>query len=135
MSGRRCWRGLIALILLGSLQAGACSFGPSPEQDYFGSQKPNSCAGLCGSQDAVPGSSPECWCDNECNESDDCCSDWIKLCSDGGVWDGGTTASCKGRCGPDDPDPNPLCYCDPDCVDAGDCCSDYATFCGGSDGG
>ena len=50
----------------------------------------NSCAGMCGDSDPVPGSFPECTCDATCFDSDSCCLD---ICT-AGVCDG--EAFCNG---------------------------------------
>lgn len=39
-----------------------------------------SCAGMCGSSDAVPGSSPACYCDDFCETNGDCCDDHADVC-------------------------------------------------------
>ncbi|MBI3200889.1 MAG: hypothetical protein HYZ29_05030 [Myxococcales bacterium] len=39
-----------------------------------------SCQGLCGSPDAVPGSSPACYCDAACEGYGDCCADYSSAC-------------------------------------------------------
>jgi Somatomedin B domain len=44
---------------------------------------------------------------------------------------GGSTAgaSCKGKCGSDQPQGSPECYCDDKCTGNKDCCSDYDKEC------
>ena len=80
-----------------------------------------SCAGKCGSDDAVGG----CYCNAACVQYGDCCADYATVCG------GSTTAgSCAGQCGSDDAVGG--CYCNAECVQYGDCCPDYATACPGS---
>ncbi len=129
-------RRLRAVTLLALAYLGACSLGVSPEDDYFTSTQ-NSCAGHCGSDVAVPGSDPECFCDDVCVDSGDCCSDFSAVCAvDGaaGSSGDGASGSCVGFCGELDPVPGAECYCDVDCTANGDCCADYAAACT-ADGG
>ncbi len=124
-----------ALLALVFLYAGACSLGVPSKEEYFRADK-NSCAGHCNSYDPAPGSSPECFCDVDCLDADDCCHDYVPVCNpDGSAGTGGArgdggTGSCKGHCGSELPVPgDPECYCDSLCVEGGDCCPDYPQVC------
>jgi hypothetical protein len=124
-------RRLGAVCLVAIVCAGSCSLGVASEDDYFGVDK-NSCAGHCGSDTPVPDSDPECFCDDVCVESGDCCKDFVAACGYDGSLDASGDAgpgSCAGQCGSSDPQGNLPCFCDDACVDAGDCCSDYASLC------
>ena len=47
---------------------------PEPEPTAPG------CVDRCDGDGPVPGSSPECYCDELCLEYDDCCSDYTATC-------------------------------------------------------
>jgi hypothetical protein len=120
-------RRLRAVTLVALAYLGACSLGVSSEDDYFAVDE-NSCVGFCGSESPVPGSSPECFCDEACVDSGDCCKDAIAVCGlDGGSSGDAPAGSCACLCG--SPDPAGECFCDDACVDNGDCCPDYAQLC------
>lgn len=60
-----------------------------------------SCQGNCGSSQPVPNSSPECYCDDLCEQNNDCCDDKATVCGSGGSGGtGGGTANgtCKKFC-------------------------------------
>lgn len=83
-----------------------------------------SCDGLCGSTAPAPGSSPECFCDSQCETLGDCCADRATVCESAG-----SSGSCQGRChstGATDAG----CYCDASCEAFGDCCTDFGQVCG-----
>jgi hypothetical protein len=121
---------LIALLLA---HAGSCSFGVAQEDEYFAaSVKKIGCEGHCGKASVVPGSEPECFCDPECVEVDDCCEDYALVCkSDASVPGDGGAGSCLGYCGYEDevPGSSPGCFCDDACIDSDDCCLDYLAVC------
>ncbi|KAG1963742.1 proteoglycan [Pimephales promelas] len=81
------------------------------------SSNPNSCKGRCG-EGYYRGSL--CQCDHECLGLNECCTDFIDLCT--------TKDSCKGRCGEPFNRGNP-CHCDIDCVPYKQCCPDYEGMC------
>ena len=89
-----------------------------------------SCSGACGGQ-----GSGECFCDDQCVTSGDCCSDYAAQCDGGDGGDGGDSGdqpppaggSCAGACGGQG---SGECYCDDLCATSGDCCADYDTECG-----
>jgi hypothetical protein len=85
-----------------------------------------SCVGSCGSEAAVPGSSPECYCDDQCQAMGDCCADKATACAAMPV--GG---SCQGKCGSTTGVGTGAnaCYCDASCTAYGDCCGDFAGVC------
>ncbi len=97
----------------------------------------SSCAASCGGAS----SDGSCYCDAECTDNGDCCSDYAAQCGGGGgtdpgAGDGGGGAAggtCAGVCGGASPDGS--CYCDGACTGNGDCCTDYAQQCGGGGGG
>ncbi|KAK7150897.1 hypothetical protein R3I93_011982 [Phoxinus phoxinus] len=78
---------------------------------------PNSCGDRCG-EGYYRGSL--CQCDYECLGLNECCADFLDLCT--------TKDSCKGRCGEPFNRGNP-CHCDIDCVPYNQCCSDYESMC------
>lgn len=88
-----------------------------------------SCEGSCGDQSA----DGECYCDELCLESGDCCADALELCAE----DVGELPpppmeedfSCADACG--GAAPSNSCFCDDQCADLGDCCGDKVAQCGG----
>jgi hypothetical protein len=124
-------RRLGAACLLALVHAGACSLGVSPEDEYFGLDT-NSCAGHCGSDVPIPDSDPECFCDELCVDTGDCCKDFVAVCGFDGSLDASSDAgpgSCAGACGSDAAQGDPPCFCDDLCTENADCCADYATLC------
>jgi len=77
----------------------------------------NSCVGNCGAQ--APGG---CWCDSQCAQFGDCCSDKAAACDAPP-----DPNSCVGNCGQQAPGG---CWCDSQCVNFGDCCTDKSPVCG-----
>lgn len=83
-----------------------------------------SCKNRCQKQ------SIDCWCDETCAATNDCCSDYRKECV---CYDGSTSScrkesgSCDGACGVQSKDGT--CFCDMKCFEKGDCCEDYSTMC------
>lgn len=115
---------------------GSDDAGPMPEP---GEGQTGSCAGSCGSEDAIDaGGGNTCFCDLGCVEYGDCCDDHQAVCGGGDPSEGGEddapAATCAGACGSSTAQATASgdeCYCDEICSDNGDCCSDYAASCGG----
>jgi hypothetical protein len=93
---------------------------PEPEPD------PSSCEGSCDAQ--APGG---CWCDAQCTQFGDCCSDYANLCIELPTPPPAPPpppeGDCVGACGAQSP---AGCWCDAQCVQFGDCCEDVAETCG-----
>lgn len=100
----------------------------------------NSCLGHCGEQRTG------CWCDMQCSQYADCCSDYAARCESGGIGGmsgaggaggfagSGSMPSCKpSNCGSSSPVTlnGVACYCDEACLDNSDCCANYDAVCGG----
>ncbi|KAB7507465.1 Poly(U)-specific endoribonuclease [Armadillidium nasatum] len=79
----------------------------------------SSCSDRCGES----GDSSTCWCNNQCEDFSDCCSDYSSLC-----------LSCQDRCGESYSSSKP-CQCNSACGNNYDCCDDYSSECGGGGGG
>lgn len=108
--------------------------GDEPAPGDGGSSEPTaSCIDRCGNYDI----NATCQCDDLCESSDDCCSDFEMVCnapipgSDVPVPEPKppTGPSCAGHCNPGG-SPDGVCFCDSDCVQYGDCCDDQASVCG-----
>jgi hypothetical protein len=84
---------------------------PQPEPEPA---DPNSCVGECGGE--APGG---CWCDDQCAQYGDCCSDVLAECK--------PAQSCDGSCGGKAASG---CWCDSQCAKYGDCCGDKVQLCG-----
>jgi len=73
------------------------------------------CAGHCGETAPRPSN---CYCDVDCTDFGDCCSDYLAECGD----------SCLGHCGLEAPNG---CSCNYSCsFDDTGCCSDFESLCG-----
>lgn len=70
------------------------------------------CRSNCGRKNPIG----NCWCDEGCLQTDDCCTDYNATC----------IATCQGSCGQKS---KFNCWCDRVCKDAGDCCADYDSVC------
>jgi hypothetical protein len=103
----------------------------------------SSCVGKCNKAPTGTG----CGCDVDCERSasytrphahrelcshivlapryDDCCSDYVSICKNGGGRLS-VTGSCRGLCGGQG---SGTCYCDSTCSTSSDCCSDYQAQC------
>jgi hypothetical protein len=105
-----------------------------------------SCKGICGKQ-APAG----CFCDDQCMQNGDCCSDKALVCGGAsgptcgnGLCEAGesstscasdcpaSSSTCKGYCGGKSAG---ACYCDDQCAQNGDCCPDKVPVCGAGAGG
>jgi hypothetical protein len=114
-----------------------------------GTGGPDSCVDKCGSK-----ADSGCWCDTQCAQYNDCCSDRDAVCGGAGTGgtsgaggstggSGGTTGGAGGTtseagctaalCGTASPgvENGTKCYCDSSCTGYGDCCSNMAAVCGG----
>uniref|UniRef100_A0A8C5AAC3 SMB domain-containing protein n=1 Tax=Gadus morhua TaxID=8049 RepID=A0A8C5AAC3_GADMO len=67
---------------------------------------------------------PYCRCDNLCKTYSSCCSDFDRLCLQGGY------ECSKDRCGEARNDLH-ACHCSEDCLARGDCCTNYKNLCRG----
>jgi len=111
---------------------------PSEEPSEEPSEDPEdpsegSCVGKCGGY-----AGNNCYCDDECEDSGDCCSDYKDICEDSAPPSppspsppspsppSPSPGSCVGKCGGY---AGNNCYCDDECESAGDCCSDYTEVC------
>lgn len=103
--------------------------------DGDGGNGAGSCAGNCGGEGSAGTS---CYCDAQCVETGDCCSDYAASCdgngdgggdNDGGDngGGGGNNPSCVGKCGMSDDQGG--CFCEDTCLEFEDCCQDFAAVC------
>lgn len=76
---------------------------------------PGSCAGACGA------SADGCFCDEVCQQFNDCCPDKAQVCP------ASPARACDNQCGGQS---GSGCWCDPSCPMFGDCCSGYYQSCG-----
>lgn len=91
------------------------------------------CAGMCGSKEPQTFGDGACFCDSECAQHFDCCTDYASQCQPDKL------PSCKGQCGIVNPQPlsgGGYCFCHKDCHpwmtdnnSDGSCCIDYPTVC------
>ena len=114
---------------------------PTPEPTPSPSPSSASCQGICGSPNAAPGSSPSCYCDDQCTGYRDCCGDYQAACGGSSTPEPtpaptptpapSGSGSCVGMCFASGPAPgsSPACYCDASCLGFGDCCADFGTAC------
>ena len=94
----------------------------------------------CLVSDSTSGST--CYCDRNCSQNGNCCSDYHQTCSNSSI--NSTFTSCKdiGYCCSgidnacyafgrrnDDNFMRETCFCDESCLTSGDCCADYDLFC------
>lgn len=86
--------------------------------------------GACLPSECGERSASGCYCDDECVQYGDCCSNHEAVCSGEVSQCGGPPSACGEQA-------TSGCWCDASCSEYGDCCADYATACGagGDEGG
>jgi hypothetical protein len=74
-----------------------------------------------------------CFCDAQCVDFGDCCSNAATLCELGRAPDGSQAECSKEECGgsgnPNAAPDAPQCFCDQQCVQFGDCCANVTEVC------
>lgn len=94
--------------------------------------------GSCADYSYCGRKSADCWCDYQCTQTGDCCTDYYVTCGDNSPLQKWlhTGGSCLANCGgfvKYDMGPNHAitgCWCDPECYLEGDCCPNFQSQCG-----
>jgi hypothetical protein len=66
-----------------------------------------------------------CYCDSDCAQNGDCCSDYQLQCASPQKPQGSCAKTCVGR----GKNGTSSCYCDASCLALGDCCQDRTLYC------
>jgi len=82
------------------------------------------------SHDNPGGDNDPCFCDEGCEDAEDCCDSYYTECIDSGC-------AAVDACGEstEQTDADGACYCDEQCSVSDDCCSNYGTICDTDDTG